>query len=69
MRPIDADKVVEEIEKSISYYESCVEISLKQIEKRNEHEMNLEICSLHNNRGILSGLREALEIIKSGGIK
>lgn len=64
----DVDKVVEEIEKIISSYELCTETSLKEIEKIGEDKMSFEICSLHNNRGYLSGLRKALEIVKSGGV-
>lgn len=64
----DVDKVIEEIEKIISSYELCVETSLKEIEKNGEDKMSFEICSLHNNRGYLSGLRKALEIVKSGGV-
>lgn len=64
----DVDKVVDEIEKIISSYESCVETSLKEIEREGEDKMSFEICSLHNNRGYLEGLRMALENVKSGGI-
>lgn len=64
----DADKVIEEIEKSIYSYELCVETSLKEIKKNGEDKVSFEICSLHSNRGHLNGLRSALEIVKSGGI-
>ncbi len=64
----DVDKVIEEIDEIISLYELCVQTQIKEVDGKFENKMTFEICSLHNNRGYLEGLKRALEIVKSGGV-
>lgn len=68
MAAYDVDKVIQQLEELISFHESYVEALTKEIEGKRESEVMPEICSLHNNRGYLDGLKRALEIVKSGGI-
>lgn len=64
----DVEKVIQQLEEKISSYELCVETSIKEIDKNPQNASAFEICSLHNNRGYLNGLKRALEIVKSGGV-
>lgn len=64
----DAEKVIQQLEEKISSYELCVEIAIKEIDKNPQNASTFEVCSLHNNRGYLNGLKRALEIVKSGCI-
>lgn len=64
----DVEKVIQQLEKLISSYESCVQTCIKEVDKNSQNVSTFEICSLHNNRGYLNGLKKALEIVKSGGI-
>lgn len=64
----DLEKVIQWLEEIISSYESCVETAIKEIDKNPQNVSTFEMCSLHNNRGYLNGLKRALEIVKSGGI-
>lgn len=64
----DTDKVIQQLEELISFHESYVEALTKEIEGKYESEVMTEICSLHNTRWYLDGLKRALEIVKSGGI-
>lgn len=64
----DAEKVIQQLEEKISSYELCVETAIKEIDKNPQNASTFEVCSLHNNRGYLNGLKRALEIVKSGGV-
>lgn len=64
----DVEKVVQQLEEKISSYESCVETTIKEVDKKPQNVSTFEMCSLHNNRGYLNGLKKALEIVKSGGV-
>lgn len=64
----DVQKVIQQLEEKISSYELCVETAIKEIDKNPQNVSTFELCSLHNNRGYLNGLKKALEIVKSGGI-
>lgn len=64
----DVEKVIQQLEEKISSYELCVETAVKEIDKNPQNASTFEICSLHNNRGYLNGLKMELEIVKSGGI-
>lgn len=64
----DADKIIDKLQEMISSYELSAKTASKEIEGKCENEMTFEICSLHNSRGYLNGLRKALEIVKSGGV-
>lgn len=63
----NVDKVIQQLEEKISSYELCVETAIKEIDKNPQNVSTFEICSLHNNRGYLNGLKKAIEIVKSGG--
>lgn len=63
----DVEEVIHQLEKLISSYESCVQTCIKEVDKNSQNVSTFEICSLHNNRGYLNGLKKALEIVKSGG--
>ena len=63
----DVEKVIQQLEDKISSYELCVETAIKEIDKNPQNASTFEVCSLHNNRGYLNGLKRALEIVKSGG--
>lgn len=63
----DVEKVIQQLEEKISSYEQCVETAIKEIDKNPQNASTFEVCSLHNNRGYLNGLKRALEIVKSGG--
>ena len=63
----DVGKVIQQLEELISFHESYVEALTKEIEGKCESEVMPEICSLHNIRGYLDGLKRALEIVKSVG--
>lgn len=62
------EKVIQQLEKLISMYESCVQTCIKEVDKNSQDVSTFEMCSLHNNRGYLNGLKKAMEIVKSGGI-
>lgn len=64
----DVEEVIRQLEKLISSYESCVQTCIKEVDKNSQNVSTFEICSLHNNRGYLNGLKRALEIVKSGCI-
>lgn len=64
----DSEKVIQQLENVISVYESCVQTCIKEVDKNSQNVSTFEICSLHNNRGYLNGLKKALEIVKSGGV-
>lgn len=64
----DVEKVIQQLEEKISSYESCVETTIKEVDKKPQNVSTFEMCSLHNNRGYLNGLKKALEIVKSGGV-
>lgn len=64
----DVEKVIQQLEEKISSYELCVETAVKEIDKNPQNASTFEVCSLHNNRGYLNGLKRALEIVKSVGI-
>lgn len=63
----DVEEVIQQLEKLISSYESCVQTCIKEVDKNSQDLSTFEICSLHNNRGYLNGLKKALEIVKSSG--
>lgn len=65
----DVEEVIQQLEELISSYESCVQTCIKEVDKKYQVVSTFEICSLHNNRGYLDGLKAALEIVKSGGIE
>lgn len=65
----DVEEVIHQLEELISFHESYVETLTKEIEGKCESEVIAEICSLHNNRGYLEGLKKSLEFVKNGGIE
>lgn len=64
----NVEKVIRQLEEKISSYELCAETAIKEIDKNPQNASTFEVCSLHNNRGYLNGLKKALEIVKSGEI-